>query len=42
LRKTINNVRDFRAALQELPSGETGLLLVRRGEKKFFAGVEIR
>jgi S1-C subfamily serine protease len=40
--KTINHVRDFRAALQALSAGETALLLVSRGEQKFFAGVEIK
>ncbi len=41
-RKTINSARDYRAALQTLNTGETALLLVSRGEKKFFAGVEVR
>ncbi len=41
-RKPIKSVRDFRAALQTLNAGETALLLVCRGEKKFFAGVETR
>jgi serine protease Do len=41
-RQTINSVRDYRAALQTLNAGETVLLLVSRGEKKFFAGVEIK
>ncbi len=41
-RKTINNVRDYRAALQTLHAGEIALLLVSRGEKNFFAGVEVR
>lgn len=41
-RKTINNVRDYRAALQTLNTGETVLLLVSRGERNFFAAVEVR
>jgi serine protease Do len=41
-RKTINNVRDYRAALQTLNAGETALLLVSRGESNFFAGVEVK
>lgn len=41
-RQKINNVRDFRAALQEVQSGDTVLLLVHRGERKFFAGVVMR
>jgi serine protease Do len=41
-RKPINNVRNYRAALQTLNAGETVLLLVSRGEKNFFAGVEVR
>jgi serine protease Do len=41
-RKTINSVREYRAALQTLNAGDTVLLLVSRGERKFFAGVEIK
>ncbi|MGH7455732.1 MAG: PDZ domain-containing protein, partial [bacterium] len=41
-RKTISSARDYRAALQTLNAGETALLLVSRGEKNFFAGVEVR
>ena len=41
-RQKINNVRDFRAALQQAQTGDTVLLLVRRGERKFFAGVEMQ
>jgi serine protease Do len=41
-RKAINNMRDYRAALPTLNAGETALLLVSRGEKKFFAAVEVR
>jgi serine protease Do len=40
--KTINTVREYRAALQAMAAGETALLLVSRGEKKFFAAVEAR
>jgi serine protease Do len=39
-RKTVNNVRDFQAALHQLQSGQTALLLVHRGEQTFFVGVE--
>jgi serine protease Do len=40
-RKTVDSVRDFQTVLQQLQSGETVLLLVRRGEKRFFVGVEV-
>jgi serine protease Do len=41
-RKTIRGVRDFNAALKELRAGDVALLLVRRGEKNFFSGVEVK
>jgi len=41
-RKTIRGPRDFNAALQGLQAGEVALLLIRRGEGKFFSGVEVR
>ncbi|MCG3119868.1 MAG: Periplasmic pH-dependent serine endoprotease DegQ [bacterium] len=40
-RRTIRSVRDFNIGLQELQAGDVALLLVRRGEKVFFTGVEI-
>jgi serine protease Do len=41
-RKTIRGPRDFNAALQGLRAGEVALLLIRRGEGKFFSGVEVQ
>jgi len=41
-RKTIRGPRDFNVALQGLQAGEVALLLIRRGEKKFFSGVEVQ
>jgi serine protease Do len=41
-RKTIRSSRDFNAALQGLHAGEMALLLIRRGEEKFFSGVEVQ
>jgi serine protease Do len=41
-RQPIRGVREFNAALQELQAGEVALLLVRRGEKRFFSGVEVK
>jgi len=40
--RTIRGVRDFNATLQKLQAGEMALLLVRRGEKNFFSGVEVK
>jgi len=40
--RTIRSVRDFNAAMPELQRGGVALLLVRRGEKNFFSGVEVQ
>lgn len=41
-RRTIRNLRDFNAGLHGVQTGDVVLLLVRRGEKIFFTGVEIK
>jgi serine protease Do len=40
--RTIRHVRDFNAAVAGLQTGEVALLLIRRGEKTFFSGVEVQ
>jgi serine protease Do len=40
-RKVVSNEREFRAALRELKSGDTALLLIRRGDRTFYVGVEL-
>lgn len=40
-RQTIRRLRDFNAGLHGVQTGDVVLLLVRRGEKVFFTGVEI-
>lgn len=40
--RAIRNVRDFNAALPGLQPGEVALLLIRRGGKTFFSGVEVQ
>ncbi len=40
--RAIRHVRDFNAALAGLQTGEVALLLIRRGEKTFFSGVEVQ
>jgi serine protease Do len=40
--RAIRSVRDFNGALPGLQTGEVALLLVRRGEKNFFSGVEVQ
>jgi len=41
-RRTLRNARDFNLSLQELRAGDIALLLVRRGGKNFFSGVEVK
>ncbi|MDZ7363656.1 MAG: PDZ domain-containing protein [candidate division KSB1 bacterium] len=41
-RQTIRDRRDFSVAWQGLQAGEVALVLIRRGEKKFFSGVEVQ